>query len=86
MALESLGHRAIHTSRVKETRRLHVEAPALEVGPEARVDNLQLDRAAASRAGVPMEALRHAGLIERPPLMVVDAESSQPERSGVSTS
>jgi hypothetical protein len=86
MALESLGHCANRTSRVEETRRFYIEAPSLEVGPEARVDNLLLNRAAASPAGEPVAALRHADRIERPPLMVVDAESSQPERSGVSTS
>ncbi len=49
MALESLGHCANRTSRVEETRRFYIEAPSLEVGPEARLDNLLLDRAAASR-------------------------------------
>lgn len=86
MALESQGHGAIRTWRLEETGRFYVEAAGQEVGPEARVDNLLLNRAAASPAGEPVAALRHAGLIERPPLMTVDAKSSRRERSGVSTS
>ncbi len=79
MALESLDHCAIRTARQEETRRFHSEA--LQICPRALVDNPLPDRAAASRAGVPV-----AALIERPLLTAVDAESPQPERSGVSTS
>jgi hypothetical protein len=86
MALESQGHGAIRTWRLEEARRFYVEAAGQEVGPEARVDNLLLNRAAASPAGEPVAALRHADRIERPPLMTVDAKSSRRERSGVSTS
>ncbi len=49
MALESLGHCAIRSSRLEETGRFYVEASGLEVGPKARLDNLLLDRAAVSR-------------------------------------
>ena len=46
MALESLDHCAIRTSRLEETRRFHVEA--LEISPRALVDSLLLHRAAPS--------------------------------------
>lgn len=44
MALESQGHGAIRTWRLEEARRFYVEAAGQEVGPEARVDNLLLNR------------------------------------------
>ena len=71
---------------MEEARCFHVEAPGLQVGTEALVGNLPLDRAAASRVGMPVATLRHAALIERAPPTAVDAESPQRERSGVSTS
>lgn len=86
MALESQGHGAIRTWRLEEARRFYVEAAGQEVGPEARVDNLLLNRAAASRVGMPVATLRQAALIERSPPTAVDAESPQRARSGVSTS
>jgi hypothetical protein len=86
MALESLGHGAIRTWRLEEARRFYIEAPGLELGPKALTDNPLLDRVAASRVGVPVAAMPHVVLIERPPPTAVDAESPQPEGSGVSTS
>ncbi len=86
LALEDIGWvgQVSPTGRGRTRWALLVDPQAVTLAP--LVDNLLLDRAAATRAGVPVEALLHADLIERPPLTAVDAGPSQPERSGMSTS
>lgn len=86
LALEAIGWvgQVSPSGRGRARWALLVDPQAVTLAP--LVDNLLLDRAAAARAGVPVEALLHADLIERPPLTAVDAEPSQAGRSGIPTS
>ncbi|HCZ49610.1 MAG TPA: hypothetical protein DCZ11_11465, partial [Gammaproteobacteria bacterium] len=82
LALEDIGWvgQVSPTGRGRTRWALLVDPQAVTLAP--LVDNLLLDRAAAARAGVPVEALLHADLIERPPLTAVDAESPSTQPSG----
>ncbi len=86
LALEAIGWvgQVSPSGRGRARWALLVDPQAVTLAP--LVDNLLLDRAAATRAGVPVAALLHADLIERPPLTAIDAEPSPPERSGIPTS
>ena len=74
LALEAIGWvgQVSPSGRGRARWALLVDPQAVTLAP--LVDNLLLDRAAATRAGVPVAALLHADLIERPPLTAIDAE------------